>query len=129
MINRVILMGRLTKQADLRSTPTGKSVVNFTLAVPNGRENADFINCSAWGKTAEVISSYTTKGSQIVAEGRLQTSSYDNPNGTKTFVTKVLVESVAFCDSKQKEEKEEPQKTEKFDFDPFLTMAGEELPF
>ena len=59
MINRVILIGRLTKKAELKSTPNGKSVCNFTLAVQRDKDNTDFINCTSWGKTAEVLAQYT----------------------------------------------------------------------
>ena len=68
MINRVILIGRLTKAPELKSTPNGKSVVNFTLAVQRDKETSDFINCIAWSKTAEILAQYTSKGS--MAHGR-----------------------------------------------------------
>ena len=123
-MNRVELIGRITKNPELQSTTSGKSVVSFTLAVQRDKDNADFINCTAWGKTAELISNYTGKGTLIGVEGRIQTSSYDNNNGGKTYVTRVNVENVTFCESKPREEKvETPQ------FEPFLELNSEELPF
>lgn len=122
-MNRVELIGRLTKAPELQSTQTGKSLVSFTLAVTRDKENTDFINCTAWGKTAELLSNYTTKGTLIGVEGRIQTSSYDNTNGGKTYVTRVTVENITFCESKPKEEKAPIPEL------PFLELNSEELPF
>lgn len=106
MINNVILIGRLTKDADLRSTQTGKSVANFTLAVnrkykKEGQPEADFINCVAWNKTAELLGDYTGKGSQVGVEGNIQTRNYENNEGQRVYVTEVVVQSVTFLDSKK----------------------------
>ncbi len=122
-MNRVELIGRLTKTPELQSTPTGKSVVSFTLAVTRDKENTDFINCTAWGKIAELVANHTSKGSLIGVEGRIQTGSYDNNNGGKTYVTKVTVENITFCESKPKEEKVVTPEL------PFLELNSEELPF
>ena len=86
MINRVILVGRLTQDPQMRKTNTGRSVCSFTLAVSRPKrqnsttQEADFINCVAWEKTAELMCSYLRKGSQIGVEGRIQTRNYDDPN-------------------------------------------------
>lgn len=104
MINRVVLSGRLTKDIALKTTITGSSVCNFTLAVDRnikhpGRQNADFINCVAWGKNAENMSKYLHQGSLIAVDGRLQSRSYEK-NGHKVHVTEMLVESVNFLERK-----------------------------
>lgn len=106
MINNVVLIGRLTKDADLRSTQTGKSVASFTLAVnrkykKEGQPEADFINCVAWNKTAELLGDYTGKGSQVGVEGNIQTRNYENNEGQRVYVTEVVVKSVTFLDSKK----------------------------
>lgn len=106
MINNVVLVGRLTKDADLRYTSSGTAVASFTLAVnkafkkENEEQKADFINCVIWRKTAESLANYTSKGSLIGVEGRIQSRSYDNQQGQKVFVTEVNVETVTFLDSK-----------------------------
>ncbi len=110
MINRVILVGRLTQEPQMRKTTTGRSVCSFTLAVsrvkrqnsPANTPDADFISCVAWEKTAELICNYLHKGSQIGVEGRLQTRNYDDPNipNRKVYVTEVLCENITFLESK-----------------------------
>lgn len=105
MINRVILVGRLTRNPELRKTPSGASVVSFTLAVdrtfksPN-QPTADFINCVAWNKTADLMAQYLHKGSLIGVEGRLQTRNYDNQQGQRVYVTEVVADSVQFLEPK-----------------------------
>lgn len=124
MINRVILIGRLTKKPELKSTPNGKSVVNFTLAVQRDKDNTDFINCIAWSKTAEVLAQYTDKGSLVGVDGRLQVRSYDS-NGTTKYATEVICDGLTLCDSKPKEEGNKPVEV----VNPFPSINEEELPF
>lgn len=105
MINRVVLVGRLTKEPELRTTPSGSKVCNYTMAVNRNRKvegqpDADFINCTSWNKTAELINQYLSKGSLIAVEGHIQTNSYNNNNGNKMYETRVLVENVQFLSSK-----------------------------
>lgn len=106
MINMTILIGRLTKDVELKRTNNGKAVTNFTLAVnrqfktDNGPD-ADFIQCQAWNKTAEVLEKYTSKGSQIAVTGSIQTRNYDGNDGKKVYVTEVIVNNVQFLDSKR----------------------------
>ena len=110
MINRVILVGRLTRDPELRSTQSGRSVVSFTLAVDRRKSRdadpnlptADFISCVAWSQTAELLSQYTHKGSQIGVEGRIQTRNYEDPNvpGKRVYVTEVVCDSVTFLDTR-----------------------------
>ncbi len=105
-MNRAMLVVRLTRDPELRTTQTGMNVARFTIAVSqpftnkNGERGADFINCSAWGKQAENISKYCHKGSLVSAEGRIRTSSYDAQDGTKRYVTEVVCDSVTFLSSK-----------------------------
>jgi len=105
MINRVVLVGRLTKDPDLRRTSSGMSVNSFTVAVDNrvkaGNERtASFINCTAFGATADNMAKYTRKGSLIGLEGRLQQRSYENKEGKKVSVIEVVADSVQFLEPK-----------------------------
>ena len=105
MINRVVLTGRLTKDPELRVTQNQMQICNFTLAInrrfkdANGETQADFINCIAFKKTAEIIKQYLTKGSLTGVEGRLQSRSYENKEGQRVFVTEVIVDNVTFLES------------------------------
>ena len=99
-MNRAILSGRLTKDAEIRYTQTNEKVASFTLAVDRiGSEEADFINCIAFKKTAEFIEKYLSKGRKILALGRINTNSYEK-DGKKVYTTNVIVEQVEFADSK-----------------------------
>ena len=106
MINRVVLVGRITKDIDLRKTPNGASVVQFTIACnrrvkQQGQPDADFINCVAWNRVADLMSQYLRKGALIGVEGRIQTRSYDDRDGKRVYVTEVVADSVQFLESKQ----------------------------
>lgn len=102
MLNRVILMGRITQDLELKQTTGGTSVLSFSVAVDRsyakqGEERqTDFINCVAWRQQAEFISKYFGKGRMIALEGNLRTRTYDDKNGTKHYVTEVYVDSVSF---------------------------------
>ena len=101
-VNKVILVGRMTRDPELRTTGTGKEVVNFGLATSekyNGEEKTEFHNCLAWTKTATLINQYCKKGSQIYVEGKLQTSSWEK-DGVKRYKTEIVVFQVQFLDSK-----------------------------
>ena len=105
MINRVVLVGRLTKDPVLRKTANGASVVSFTVACTRrfkqeGQPDADFINTVAWNKTADIVAQYTHKGSLVGVEGRIQTRSYDDQSGKRVYVTEVVADSVQFLESK-----------------------------
>ncbi len=107
MLNQVALVGRLTKDPDLRYTPEGKAVSNITLAVTRNFKNADgeygtdFVNCTLWNRAAENTASYCQKGSVVSIVGRIHTRNYENPEGKRTYVTEVIVESVNFLDRKR----------------------------
>ena len=100
MLNRVALVGRLTRDPELRRTGSGKAVTSFNLAVERNfksdDQEADFINCVCWGKIAENTERYCSKGSMVSIDGRIQTRNYDNSQGQKVYVTEVIADSVQF---------------------------------
>src|SRR5690625_121084 len=106
MLNRVVLVGRLTRDPDLRYTPNGVAVANFTLAVnrpfsnQQGNRDADFINCVVWRRQAENLANFMKKGSQVGVDGRLQTRTFEGQDGKTVFVTEVVADSVQFLESK-----------------------------
>lgn len=110
MINQVTLVGRLTKDPELKRTAEGTSVTNVTLAVnrhyrnQQGEIDADFVQCTLWKKTAENTTRYCRKGSLIGITGRIQTRFYDNQEGKRVYVTEVYAETVRFLDQKKPEE-------------------------
>jgi len=105
-MNKVILIGRLTRDPELRTTGSGISQTRFSLAVnrpftgQNGERGADFINCIAWRRQAENIAKYCTKGTQVALEGRIQTGSYDAQDGTKRYTTDIIADNVTFLSPK-----------------------------
>lgn len=104
-MNKVLLIGRMTKDPQTRYTQSGTAVATFTLAVDrqfkkDGQPSADFISCVAWNKLAEVIANNLVKGRKVGIEGRLQVRSYDAQDGSKRYVTEVIVDELDFCDSK-----------------------------
>lgn len=106
MMNRVVLVGRLTKDPELRVTPNGVAVATFTLAVNRaftnnaGEREADFINCVVWRRPAENVANFLKKGSLAGVDGRVQTRSYEGQDGKRVYVTEVLAESVQFLEPK-----------------------------
>lgn len=106
MLNKVVLIGRLTKDPDLRYTSSNIPTVNFTLAVnrpftnQSGTREADFINVIVWRKQAENVKKYITKGSLVAVEGRIQTRNYDDKEGKKVYVTEVIADNVQFLEPK-----------------------------
>ena len=105
MINKVVLIGRLTADPELRKTQNGTSVVSYTLAVgrsikKEGQSEADFINCVAWNKTADLMRDYLYKGSLIGITGRIQTRNYQNEYGNKVYVTEVITDELQFLEPK-----------------------------
>ena len=105
-MNKAILIGRLTRDPELRTTPTGRNVCQFAVAVnrtytsASGEREADFINCVVWDKQAENLARYQKKGNQIAVEGRIQTRNYDDNNGKKVYVTEILASNISFLDAK-----------------------------
>ncbi|WP_459127747.1 single-stranded DNA-binding protein [Latilactobacillus curvatus] len=106
MINRVILIGRLTKDPELKYTSSGAAVGSFNLAVnrqftnANGDREADFINCVIWRKSAENFANFTHKGSLVGIDGRLQTRNYENQQGQRVYVTEIVVDNFSLLESR-----------------------------
>lgn len=100
-MNKAILVGRITKDIDLRYTNENKAVASFTVAVNRDKEHSDFINCVTWEKQAENIKKYCAKGSLIAVEGRISTRSYDDKEGKKIYVTEVVTSNVQFLGKKE----------------------------
>lgn len=132
-MNTITLLGRLTKNPEARYTSTGKAVTLFTLAVnrpytnSDGQREADFINCQAWGKTAEVVGNHVIKGDRLLVEGRLQIRSYTDKEGVKRYATEVVVNRVEFIEQK----KDSNVKTEASPMDDFGSADFEQdsIPF
>ena len=105
-MNKALLIGRLTRDPELRSTSTGRSVCQFSIAVnrnftnANGEREADFINCVVWDKQAENLVKYQKRGNQIAVDGRIQTRNYEDKDGKRVYVTEILANSISFLDSK-----------------------------
>lgn len=112
-MNTCVLVGRVTKDIEIRKTQSGKSVAQFTLAVNRrGKDaGADFIPCVAWDKTAELLSNYVHKGDRVGIEGSISTRNYTDNGGQKRYITEVLAHTVEFMQDR----KEQPQETPKQD--------------
>jgi len=106
MLNRVVLVGRLTKDPDLRYTQTGVAVANFTVACnrpfsnQQGKREADFINCVVWRKPAENLANYMKKGSMVGVDGRVQTRNFEGKDGKMVYMTEIVADSVQFLETK-----------------------------
>ena len=133
MINRVVLVGRMTRDPELRRTPQGDAVTSFTLAVNrnytsrDGQQQADFINCVVWRKPAENVGRYCSKGSLVGVEGRIQTRSYDNSQGQKVYVVEVICDSVQFLETRAARERAQSQPQMQQNNDNFYDMKTVEL--
>ncbi len=109
-MNKVMLIGRLTRDPELRYTGSNLPVATFTLAVNRnftnqaGEREADFLNVVVWRKQAENIKNYLTQGSQVAVEGRIQTRSYDDQEGKKRYITEIIADNVQFLDTKSARE-------------------------
>ena len=135
IINKVVLLGRLTKDPELRyAAGSGTAVCRFTVAINRQlkKDETDFINCIAFGKTGETITQYFTKGSKIAITGNIRTGSYDAKDGTKRYTTDVIVETFEFVESKKKETNEFDKQANNFP-DPFTKEheepVFEDMPF
>ena len=137
MLNNVVLIGRLTREPELRYLPSGNNtaVATFALAVDRnlskdkkaeaeskGQATADFINCKAWGKIAETIANYVTKGKLIGINGRIETGSYEAKDGTRRYTTEVIVYNLDILEwEKQNNNNDMPEG--------FYAVKNEEIPF
>lgn len=128
-LNKVILMGRICKDLELKYTPSNVAVTSFTIAVDrryqkDGNKQADFIPIIAWRNTAEFICKWFSKGRLICVSGSLQTRTYDGKDGQKRYATEVIVDEVDFCGDKGKQEQTPPAN------DGFIEVdSDDELPF
>ncbi|CAM4211185.1 single-stranded DNA-binding protein [Erysipelothrix inopinata] len=145
MINRTILVGRLTRDPELRKTNTGKSVASFTLACNRRfgqQEQADFINCVAWEKSAEFLANYLSKGALISVEGRIQSRSYEDATGKRVYVQEVVAETIQSLESKAQSQRTQasqdsfqpsyqadPEPSFSVDDEPVLDITSDDLPF
>ena len=132
MINKTLLIGRLTKEPEVKKFQGGTAVASFTLAVDrsfknkDGAREADFIPIVAWRKTAELLEQYTRKGDMLAVAGRIQTRSYETPDGSKRYVTEVVADEVQFLSTKTSGSSAadtEPQ------FDGFEEITDLDVPF
>ena len=140
-MNKVILIGNLTRDPEARTTSSGVAVTTFTIAVnrrftnQQGVREADFINIVAWRQTAELCARYLAKGRKVAVEGSLQTRSYDAQDGTKRYVTEVVADNVEFIGSAQQGEARPRQDSVPLPPEPSYTPGGftevddDELPF
>lgn len=131
-MNKVIMMGRLTRDPEITSSTSGTTFARFSIAVDRkikaeGQPEADFFNCTSFGKQAEFIERYLKKGTKIVITGRLQNDSYTNKDGQKVNATKIITEEVEFAESKKDGQTE--QRTENNDFLSVPDGIADELPF
>lgn len=145
MINNVVLVGRLTKDVDLRYTANGTGVATFTLAVnrnftnQDGNRDADFINCVIWRKSAETLANYAKKGTLLGVTGRIQTRNYENQQGQRVYVTEVVAENFQLLESRStnenRQENKRPKSTDTTNAssDPFsgssIDIGDDDLPF
>lgn len=131
-MNSVILIGRIGNDLELKKTPSGKSVINFSLAVnkfSKGEEKSvDWINCQAWNQTADLMYQYLGKGSLIGVEGRIQTRNYDDKDGKKVYITEVVVDRVEFLEGR-KNENDYEQQSSSYQQEPILHIDSSDLPF
>ena len=132
MLNKVILMGRLVAEPDVRSTPSGVSVTTFSLAVDRGyakpgeEKQVDFIQIVCWRSTADFVGKYFSKGQLVAVEGAIRTRNYTDQSGTKRYITEVVANEVFFAEGK----KQQQQPTESGAMNPLdVQYSGEDLPF
>ncbi len=128
-MNKVIFMGRLTKDPEIRYSQDGKAIAKFSLAVDRFSKNdeADFFNCTAFGKQGEFVEKYLKKGTKVLLSGRIQNDSYTNRYGQKVNTMQVIVAEIEFAENKKVQEEAQPPK------DTFMPIPddidSEELPF
>lgn len=120
MINRAVVCGRLVRDPELRRTSNGTPVTSFTVAVnrtfknSDGQQEADFLNCVAWNKTAEIVDQYCSKGNLVGVEGRLQSRSYHDNQGNNRTVVEIIADQVQFMQSKDSSAQTTAQASEKY---------------
>lgn len=141
-MNNVSLMGRLVRDIEIKTTATGMTLGNFTLAVDKGlskdkkqeleamnKPTADFIRCLAFGKTAEILGQYVGKGNRLAIEGRIQTGSYDNQEGQRVYTTDIVVDKFSFIDFKDSDSGSGYQQPQEEITQGFVPFEDSEMPF
>lgn len=134
-MNKIILLGRLVKDAEIKYTEGGKVVATFTLAVDrpftgqNGKREADFINCQLWGKSAETLGNTVTKGQRVLVDGRLQIRSYTAKDGSKRYATEVVCNNFEYIERKADGDKLNTNSAENGFENMGQQMFNEEIPF
>ena len=133
-MNKVILIGRIANNLEIRSTEKGTSVLQFNLAINRDKEKADFPMCISFGKSAELINEYCQKGDKLAVEGSIQTDNYTNKEGRKVYSTSVLVNKIEFIEMRKENKKEEDNPFKKFAEEhqeemKFTDEEGYDLPF
>ena len=134
-MNKAILVGNLTKDPEMGTTPNGVSVTSFTVAVnrrcksQDGQQQTDIINCVAWRRKAEFIAKYFTKGSKIGIVGTIQTRTYDDQNGNKRYVTEVVVDEAEFVTSKAQNTGGKQQEAAPDGLEEYEPLDDSEFPF
>ena len=134
MINNVVLVGRMVRDPELRRTNSGEAVTSFTLVVNRPYESADgqqadYPNCVIWGKGAENVDKFCSKGSLVGVEGRLRTRSYDNAQGNRIYVTEVICQRVQFLDTKKKEETQQQKASQDNFYDTNFVLEDDDIDF
>jgi single-strand DNA-binding protein len=135
MNNTILLVGRLTKDSELRYTESEKAVGNFNIAVnreyknENGEYETDFFNCVAYGKVAETMQQYTHKGDLVGVKGRLQSRNYEDKEGKKHYVVEVIAERITFLQAKKEEKNEYKDMSIKTEQQQQFEINPEDLPF
>ncbi|MGP6355180.1 single-stranded DNA-binding protein [Streptococcus dysgalactiae] len=140
MINNIVLVGRMTKDAELRYTPSQVAVATFTLAVnrrfkeQNGEREADFINCVIWRQPAENLANWAKKGTLIGITGRIQTRNYENQQGQRVYVTEVVAESFQVLESRNQQQSGQGNPSQNDNSQSFsnsnpMDISDDDLPF
>lgn len=140
MINNIVLVGRMTKDAELRYTPSQVAVATFTLAVnrrfkeQNGERETDFINCVIWRQSAENLANWAKKGALIGITGRIQTRNYENQQGQRVYVTEVVAESFQVLESRNQQQSGQGNPSQNDNSQPFgnqsqIDISDDMLPF
>ena len=139
-MNKVFVIGRITADPELRTTQSGMAVAQYRIAVnrrtksADGQQQADFFPCVAWDKNAEFVAKYLSKGMKIAIAGQLQTRSYDAQDGSKRYVTEIIVNEHEFCESKgaggyQEQSAPAPEPPSGYNGGGFTEVQDDELPF
>ena len=124
-MNKLIGIGRITKDIELAYTQDNKAVAKYTIAINGYNDKTDFINCVTWEKQAENLKKYCGKGSQIAVEGRVSVRNYENKEGKKVYVTEIVTNNIMFLDTKKEGQAPKEEVTTEAETDPFENFGQE----